>query len=200
MILRIIFTTFVVLIFLYVFWRRLKEDYTQNQIFTCGFYILLGLVIGSIIADAFAPLWFFWLSFSGAVAGMLLGVYRFKLRIFEVLEASVIGALVLLSATYTFDWITTKNIFSALGALAVVILMIFYALLNKHYKRFTWYKSGKVGFSGMMTLGIFFLIRTIIAILLPHMLSFVGSIDAVISGTLSFLAFITLYNLAGQTQ
>ncbi len=200
MIFKIIYTTFAVLIFLYVFWRRLKEDYTQNQIFTTAFYILLGLVFGNILADALLPIWLFWLSFLGASLGMFLGIYRFKLRVFEVVEATVIGGLVLLFANYIFDWLVTKQLFSGLGAVIIILLMTAFWFLNKHYKRFTWYKSGKVGFSGMTILGTFFLIRTIIAIVLPHMISFVGSMDALISGTLSFLAFITLYNLARQQE
>lgn len=196
MLLAIALTLFSVYLFIFFFWRKLKEDYTENQIFSTAFYALLGAGVLGIIADNFASLWSFWLSLAGGVAGFSLGILRFKMRPFEVIEAAVPGGLVLTSNYFFYNFLITKNPHSFIALVIVLILSGLFFIFDKHYKRFTWYKSGKIGFSGMLTIGIFFLIRTVVALFAPSMLSFVGRADAVISGIISFASFLILFNLA----
>src|SRR3989344_2606669 len=102
MVLKIIFSFLAVILFLFLFWRRLKEDYTQNQIFTTAFYTLLGFSLGSIVSDNFAPDWWFWTSFLGGSLGIFVGTIRFNLRVFEALEAGILSSLILYG--FLFFW------------------------------------------------------------------------------------------------
>ncbi|KKQ98509.1 MAG: hypothetical protein UT24_C0009G0009 [Candidatus Woesebacteria bacterium GW2011_GWB1_39_12] len=196
MILRIVFSFIAVIIFLFLFWRRLKEDYTQNQIFTTAFYILLGFSLGGIISDNFAPSWWFWISFLGGSLGIFIGILRFNLRIFETIEAGILSSLTLYGFVFCYSWIDTNKVISALGTLIILVFIIIFVFLDKSYKTFSWYKSGRVGFTGMTILGFFFLTRAIVATLGVDVLSFVGNKDIVISAVISFASFLTLFNLA----
>lgn len=88
-IIQIFFTAVAVILFLFNFWKKLKDDYTQNQIFTSGFYVLLGIGVGNIISVNFLPEWWFWASFSGGVLGLVIGILRFSLKIFETLDSAI---------------------------------------------------------------------------------------------------------------
>jgi hypothetical protein len=186
------------LLFLFIFWERLKEDYTQNQIFTTGFYVLFGIGCGNIIADNFWVDWWFWSGLVGGVIGLLLGIRRFRLRIFESLEAFVISCLslffVITSTNLIFEY-SKESLFLVSG---LAVFIIIFLMLDKHYKKFTWYKSGRVGFSGLTVLGLFFLTRSIVAMSGLSVLSFAGELEVVVSGVLSFASFLAVYNLSSK--
>ena len=80
-------------IFLFVFWRKLKEDYVSEIIFSASVFILLGLLAGFIIGLKFFPSFIFWSEFIGILLGLALSVLRLKLRVYETLEAAVISFL-----------------------------------------------------------------------------------------------------------
>ncbi len=199
MIINILVSIVSALLFLYVFWTRLKEDYTQNQIFTAGFYVLLGIACGSILADnSFSELWF-WASFAGGVIGLALGIWRFRLRFFETLEAAVLSELILFLIVFLLSLVKKFSQITLLGTLAIIVLIGLFIFLDAHYKKFSWYKSGRVGFSGLTVLGLFFLARTLVAMLAIDVLSFVGDREVIASGVLSFVSFMAVYNLSKQT-
>ncbi len=187
------------ILFLFLFWTRLKEDYTQNQIFTTGFYVLLGIGSGNILAVNFFRDWWLWSGFLGGVIGLLLGIRRFRLRFFETLEAFVISGLSLFLVVSISDCIGKYSIDSLALCFGIASFIILFVFLDKHYRKFSWYKSGRVGFSGLTVLGTFFLVRSIVAMIYPHMLSFAGDIEVVVSGVLSFLSYMAVYNLSGKT-
>jgi hypothetical protein len=130
---------------LFFFWKKLKEDYTQTQIFTSGFYILLAVACGSIISDNTQEDWWFWFSLLGGALWVLVGILRFRLKVFETIDTSVFAALVLLFYVFLYDATKTSGISSSLGAVLLLILITLFSLVKKHYKTFSWYKSGKVG-------------------------------------------------------
>ena len=74
--------------------------------------------------------------------------------------------------------------------------MGFFFYLDSRYKRFVWYKSGKAGFAGVMTLGVYFLARGAIAMAFPFMISFVGKYDAILSGSFALVCFLLIYILS----
>lgn len=199
MIITILISIISVVLFLFSFWSRLREDYTQNQIFTTGFYTLLGIACGSILADNFAPPWWFWASFTGSILGLLLGLIRFRLRIFETLEAAVLAELLLFLVVFLTHLIENFSLITLWGTFGVIVFLGFYLFLDAHYKKFSWYKSGRVGFTGLTILGLFFLTRTVVAMFAIDMLSFVGDQEVIVSGILSFLSFMAVYNLSRQT-
>ena len=155
-----------IILFLYVFWKKLKDDYISEQIFPTTFFILMGIGVSQILSYYLLSAWWFWLAIVGISLGFSLGVYRYKLRFYESIEALVISFL---------PWLS---------------------LIFLQYKRFRWYKSGKVGFAGLTTLGFIFLVRGLTALWVPFMLSFVGVMDAFISVIISVVAFGMVYNLS----
>lgn len=177
----------------------MREDCSQTQIFTIGFYVLMGVAVGSIVADNFAPKAWFWISFAAFLAAVAIGILRYKLRIFETIEASFYAGLSLLGFFFLYIWVTEKEYFSGFAVLFIITLLGLFELLDKHYKGFTWYKSGKVGFSGLSVAGFFFLIRALVALFAPNMLSFVGRFEVIISAALAFSAFFLVFNLSRQT-
>jgi len=78
-------------------------------------------------------------------------------------------------------------------AMLVMLFLSYY--LDTNYKRFTWYKSGRIGFAGLFTASVIFLVRSVLAITKVHMISFVGSGEAVVSGIMAFVGFLLLFDL-----
>lgn len=196
MLIRIFITALGASLFLFLFWRRLKEDYTQNQIFTTGFYTLFGIALGSVVSDNFFPSWWFWTVFLGSLFGVLLGVLRFQLRILEALDAFIFAELPLIGIVFLYSFIKSSDIISAIGVVFILTLISLFIFFDAHYKRFSWYRSGKVGFSGFTVMGIFFLTRALIAAYSSDVISFVGSKEVVLSAVMSFTAFLVVFNIA----
>lgn len=197
-IIHLFFTCVAAILFMFQFWKKLKDDYTQNQIFTSGFYILLAIGAGNIISLNFLPAWWFWMSLLGGTFGLAAGVVRYKLKLFEAIDATVISSLFLFTAAFISDWYFSKSYFSLAGFVICLLLIIFYKFLDERYKRFVWYKSGRVGFSGLTVAGVFFIIRAVIAMINPNMVSFAGKSDIYISGVVAFLSFLSLFNLSRE--
>jgi hypothetical protein len=158
MLINIVVTILAILIFLFIFWKRLKEDYSAEIIFKSATYILVGIGVALTIASNFFPLWFFWASLLGGLTG------------FSSLSSFLAFAfmLIMLFASYYFD---------------------------THYKRFSWYKSGRIGFAGVSVAIVLFLVRSAIAIFKVPVLSFVGRSELIISGVVTVVSFILLFNL-----
>lgn len=189
---------FGVLIFLYIFWKRLKEDYAANIIFSVSFYILLGITVGWLIAVRLLPDWFFWISATGAALGLGLGMLRYRVKFYESTEALGVGVLPWLSFLYLRNSVERSSLVSFLTFLVVLVLIYLFYYLDTHYREFTWYASGKVGFAGLCVVGLLFLARTTASLLGISMLSFIGNlrIEAAFSGVAAFVCFVLLYNLS----
>jgi hypothetical protein len=196
MLLRILFTIIAAVTFLFLFWRKLREDYTANQIFNTGFYSLFGLFAFSIFAQYYFFSFTYWISLVGSLIGLVAGINRFKFRTFESIEAWVAGSLGIMFWFYVHETVRKFNLFDSYAALVLAFLLFLFLYLDKHYKRFGWYKSGRVGFAGMAIMGTYFLIRCAVAMTFPNMLFFVGKTDALLSGILAFFSFVTVYNLS----
>src|SRR5688572_29660961 len=79
-----------VLVFLFIFWKKLREDYTSETIFSLAALIFAGMIISSIVSFNFFPEWFFWSGVVGILLGFFIGIFRFKTRGYEVFDAIVI--------------------------------------------------------------------------------------------------------------
>ena len=187
-----------VFIYLFIFWKKLKEDYVANQIFTTGILSILFGFLAYFISTRFLPMWWFWLALIGFTAGLTLGIIRYHMRGYETAEAAGVAILPWLFLIFITDSIINQSIYSFLYAMTVVIAVVVYLILNSKYKEFSWYASGRVGFAGLTAIGIFFLLRGIIAFIFPDMISFVGKIDALISGMVAFVVFLSVFNLARE--
>lgn len=186
------------LAFLFLFWQRLKEDYTRNQIFTLGISSLLALYLGGaigLLASSLTPtpifnpngIWF-WSGILLSITVLLLFVFKFKMRIYEVLEGYVLGLISL-----GFLWST---MFFLPGILIFLILGVVFFIVDLKYKEFSWYKSGKMGLAGLTCLALFFILRAAIAVVNPNVVSFIGRVDAIVSAVVAFSLFLSVYNLS----
>ena len=186
------------LIFLFLLWRKLKEDYISSQIFTTAFYVLAGVTFGYFISKRFFPAWWFWESLVSGFVGLIIGVARFKLRFFEVFEASAIGFIFWIATIYFVDAIKLGSISSFVGFLILSVLILLFYYFQSHYRDFAWYKSGKIGFASLSCLGIFFTLRALFATLFPFVLSFVGRWEIAVSAISAFVCFLVVFNLSIQ--
>jgi hypothetical protein len=187
-------------IFIFIFWKKLKEDFRSDAIFTSAFYVLIGILISFLLSlELFSKFWF-WAGLIGIILGFALSYFRYHLKIYETIEAIVIGMLPWISAVFILDAIANQEIGSLIYGVLVASQIVIYILFDKHYKKFTWYKSGRVGFSGLSVLGIFFCVRSVIALTSITMLSFTGKSDAIASAVFAFLAFASVFNLAQKSS
>ena len=176
------------IVFLFLFWRKLKEDYSREIIFASAFWTVLGLASGSMVGGRYFPGWVFWFEAFGAFLGFSLGVFKYSLRFFEAFEAAFFALL---------PWLVFLNLIRNLILAGFAVALIgLYLYLNRSYKSFTWYKSGRIGLAGLLVAGAFFLARMILAIFAPHMLSLAGRSEAILSGISAFTIFLLVYNLA----
>ena len=190
---------FGVLIFLFLFWKRLKDDYIQDQIFSTGFYAILACALFFLLSKFLLPKWWFWFGFWGFLIGIFGGVLKFKLRVYEILDAtffSVVPAIFTISLYYS----TRQSDWYLLGhSVLLALVFLLYLYLNRNYKRFSWYKSGRIGFAGLSASGFYFLTRAVIAFWFPFMVSFIGKMEPILSGVLAFLVFLLTFNLSVKT-
>lgn len=185
-----------VFIFLFLLWKKLKDDYSSHQIFSLAFLSLffsLGLIL---VSRYIYPEAWFWFAFLGMAAGFVFSVYRFKLMFYEVLEGLAVSLIPLLAFQYLFDSVANASFSSFFLLIFLVFLSGLYIFLDRHYMKFGWYKSGRIGFSGLVILALFFLLRIAVAVLSKGVISFIGNYDWLISGVLSFLFFLLLFNLS----
>lgn len=185
-----------VMFFLFIFWFRLKEDFIANQIFGSAFIILTSVVVGRIFANLVLSNYWFWLDIISISLGFVLAISRFRIRLLEAAEAVIIGLLPWLSIYFLIDFVIESKLSSLIGSAVLLVLIILFFIVDKHYKRFSWYKSGSVGFSGFSTLGLFFLIRAAVALFADGVLSFSGNYEVYVSAVFAFLSFLVVFNQA----
>lgn len=186
-----------VVVFLFIFWKRLREDYSSEIIFKTSFDILIGILAGFLISLRFTPESFFWFAVLGAMIGLGLSIFRFRVKFYETFEAFIISSFPWISFVFLLDSITHSSFNSFMAFIAILIFVFISYYLDAHYKNFTWYKSGKIGFAGIVTLSLFFIVRSALAIFGINMISFVSlRFEAVISAAAAFVCFVLLFNLA----
>lgn len=188
-----------IILFLFLFWRRLKEDYSSNIVFSSALFILAGILIGYLISTYFFPRWFFWFEAFGAFLGLSWGIVKFNTRFFETYEALFISFMPWLTLFYLAELIRKPGWAIAVVALLNFALILLFDFVSIKYKSFSWYKSGKIGLAGLLTSGVFFLMRAAIATILPSMVSFLGLSEIVLSGVCAFTIFLLIYNLSKET-
>ncbi|MEK7061041.1 MAG: hypothetical protein AAB954_00065 [Patescibacteria group bacterium] len=189
-----------VVLFLFLFWKRLKEDYSSNIVFSISFFVLLGVLAGFLMSFYFFPRWFFWLEAFGAFFGFAVGIIKYNTRFFETYEALFISFLPWLTLFYLAEFINKPGWAVAIVAFLNFCLILLFDFVSMKYKNFSWYKSGKIGIAGLLTSGVFFILRTALALILPSMVSFLGLSEIILSGVCAFTIFLLIYNLSKDDQ
>ena len=185
-----------IVLFLFLFWKKLKEDYSSNIIFGLSFFILLGAGLGYLTSKYFFPHWFFWFEAFGAFLGFTVGIIKYNTRFFETYEALFISFMPWLTIFYLFEFIKKPGVEVAITTLLNLSLILLFNFVSLHYKNFSWYKSGKIGLAGLLTSEVFFLLRAAIALIFPSVVSFLDRSEIVLSGVCVFTIFLLIFNLS----
>jgi len=77
-----------------------------------------------------------------------------------------------------------------------MVLIGIFQYIDMHYKNISWYRSGKVGFSGLAITAIFFLTRIIVSVFYPQTLSILPNYEIYISTICVLLSLALTYNLS----
>lgn len=190
-----------VFIFLFSFWRKLKDDFAPDITFKIGFNILIGIGISLLFALRFFPEYYLLIAFIGAITGLFIAIFRFRIKFYEVLEAFIIAILPWLSLMFLLDSVLHSSLSSFLGFIVILILIFVSYYLDANYKKFNWYKSGKIGFTGLTILIVIFAIRLVLALFGISVLSLVNSRTEIIISITGILVFaLLLYKLAVQKE
>jgi hypothetical protein len=187
-----------VLIFLFLLWKRLKEDYHFERVFGLGFFILLGGLLGLLLSVNFYLAGWFWIVAVGLFAGYLIGKVKQKVNFFESFEAFILGMLPWLSLIFISDSIKNSSLYSFLSFWLCLCLFVLFFYLDGNYKKYSWYHSGRVGFAGLFVGIIFFISRAVAAAFNLPVLSFMGQIDIVFSSLTTVIFMVMLYELTRQ--
>lgn len=184
--------------FLYFYWYRLKEDYSSDEIFRSGFFSLIGFFIGGFAPFILkSPQYIFWGNILGLLIGFLLSRIGQKIRFFESLEALGIGYLVILFFQISAIFLQNPLPVNIILFLAIQLHFLLFLFLDARYKRFSWYKSGRVGLAGILTLGVFFLMRGVLSFFLnSNMLFSLGKIDSLVSAATALILFFLVFRLS----
>jgi len=196
MIIKILFYLLGVFLFLFIFWKKLKDDYIANQIFGSAFLVVFAVLLTSILSTKFYPQLWFWGNCLAVTLAFTLSHLRFKFKTLELFEVLTVSLLPWFALFFLADGVASGRTSSYLGFIVIFLFAYLFFVLEKHYKRFAWYKSGRIGFTGLTTLGFLFLFRTAVAVTGFDVLSFGVSWDALASGIVAFICFLIVYNLA----
>lgn len=180
-----------ILFFLLLLWKKLKDDYHYEKIFNLGLISLLCLLIFDLTSTLFLPEFKFWLQLTGLSLGFGIGIYLQKIRFYESFNALVISIL---------PWFGLRHLSFAINELSLMSFVVFwislfliflYFFIESFYRKFIWYKSGRVGFSGLLIAGIFFILQVFVL---------VSSLEKYISAAIAFIFFLLLYKLSKSKE
>lgn len=180
-----------VLGFLYLLWKKLKDDYHYEKVFNFGVIILLSIAIGVIVKNIWLVDYWFWIITSFIILGFSFCVIKLKFKFFESFDALVISLLPWISVVYLALAVTKSSLISFLLFWISLISIFLYFFFDTHYKRYSWYKSGRVGFSGLLVTAFYFIARSVVL--------FSSLVDVCISGAFAFTFLLLLYVL-GRTK
>ena len=166
-----------IVLFAYLTWRNLRENYEEDKIVTYSWLALLGFLIGGRITyglvnfgvwnDSWASWFSIWnkpgMDYVGGFLTLILTSTIFSKvnnwKIIPFCEDGLINDLILLSFLIADEFVRTKFNLMIGAYLLFLILMVFLVkAIKKKYRSFIWYKSGKKGFTFLATMFLSFLI------------------------------------------
>lgn len=154
----------------FFFWKSLREDYEEKKIlggslFVIAFafiveegliYLLKKLGFDWSFYYRIVFLFFFW----GAVLGAKYWSWRFKMNVWEVLDAMGVGIGFFLIWAGGLLFSQSRSLIELGYVLFGFLVVVALGWLKNKYRSFLWYKSGKSGFlfgvaGGILSLGFF---------------------------------------------
>lgn len=183
--------------FLFVFWRGLKDDYIPSQIFSIAFTVFFIVVLTYVLSLYFFKQYRFWLIVLSLFIGFLVGTKRSGVRYYEAWDSYILSVfssffipILILYKNWSIDWV--------LFYISIAVSFIIFFIIKNVYKSFIWYKSGKRGFPGLFSIGVFFLIRSVISFVKPDYTLSLIEYDLFFSGLISFMSFLNIFILANK--
>lgn len=175
-----------IIIYLYLVWRNMKEEYGDEKMisfawlsflwFLVGGRGLFGLINWGIFGDSWFNWFLFWthpgFSYFGGFWGIFFFIWWYSqkngIKLFSILEDLVNNFLWLLFFLLLNDFIFMRDIY-LLGAIFGVLLAILMAKYFKlKYRSWSFYKSGKKGFVFLSMAFILFLSLSIFSLFLGN--------------------------------
>ncbi|MFA6185292.1 MAG: hypothetical protein WCT51_00230 [Candidatus Shapirobacteria bacterium] len=172
-----IIRTFGIILFAYLTWRNLRENYEEDKIVTYSWIALLSFFVGGRIIYGLVNFgvwndnWMSWFSvwnkpgmdyvggFLTLIATSVIFSKMNNWKIIPFCEDGLINNLVLLVFLVADEFLRTKFDLKIGAYLLLLILMVFFVkLTKKKYRSFVWYKSGKKGFAFLSTISLSFLL------------------------------------------
>lgn len=186
-------------LFSFVVWRKLREDYTDDQIFTLTLSLTVIAGIGNFLLSQYLAQFPFWPQAVFIFLGLFYLIRKMNMKFFEAADAFA-------PAWFIFYLFFLVGVFIEEGLLlnkyselfAPIVALLAYQFFQKNYRRFSWYPSGKVGFAGLAALVIFFAIRAPVAIYSSGMVLLGGIVDGIASLVLTILLLAALYRRSGR--
>lgn len=162
------------IIYIYLIWRNLKEDYKDDDLVEFGWFSVLLMMIGGRIGygiinfgvwnENILDWWSFWnnpgFDYYGAFLGFVFAVYiysknkEFKLPVF--FDDTWIPVVILMISWLIGDLIRSRLNLNYLWQILIwLVSSLIYWWGSKKYRSIGWYKSGKKGFAVLMANFIF---------------------------------------------
>lgn len=186
-VLEVFFFLIIGFVGIFFLWSRLREDFSEDLIFSLGLSIF-GLAFIFLLLSYFYKDALFW----SIVVGIGFSAYfqskKKKVRFFEIVDILTISTLWSFFARASVLLGFKRDLTELLNFIFIIFLIFLYYSISGSYKKFTWYRSGRVGIAGIITLAFFFLGRSLVAIFAPNMLSLKPNWEIILS--LSFLPFL----------
>lgn len=191
---------------LFVYWRRLREDYISKTIFKSGLVVLSFTYAMSFLTlklsthlqanKVYDPAGFwFWTALVAYLIGLVYTSKKFRIKLNENFDAFTAGLIVNLLVIYIFQLVINQNFASMAMTLFFLVALILFNFLDTRYHKVGWYKSGKIGFSSLLIFALIFFVRALDSMFVTGIITMSGRVDFVLSLLTSFLGAFSLYNL-----
>ncbi len=198
-----IFRTIGLVVFMYLLWRDLRDDYGDQKTINYAWLALVGFLVGGRIVfglvnwGVWNDSWLSWISvwnkpgtnYLGSFIGLVLVSWLVALKnqwkFLSLVDDVVKPTLVFSSLLMLDEAIRSRFYIKPIAFLGLLIVDIFFVnWLRKKYRSFMWYKSGKKGFVLLFNnIWFFFAIAIILIILKDSWFSvFLAIIISLISG------------------
>ena len=144
MLVNLLVSFFGIIISLFIFWKRLREDYSGEIIFNSIFIVFISLFTAHLVSLRFFPVWFFWADFLAVLIGLTIAVYKNKIRFYESLETLTFSLTPLLSLFFLQDAVKNSSLFSFVAFTVMLLLIFVFYYIDTHYKNLLLLLSSQV--------------------------------------------------------
>jgi len=197
-----------IIVFLYLTWRNLKDDYTSEKVITYGWLALVGfLVLGrvgfGVVNFGIWKNWSDWLavwnkpgmSYVAGFLGLAVATWLYGLvnewKFLAFMEDNLSSVLAFLWFLMADEFLRARMDLRPLIYLVILIVVFLISrIVSKKYRSFVWYRSGKKGFVFLFSVFLAFLLLAIGFGLMDE-----GLVSVVLSLIISLISLITLFIL-----